>query len=624
MRTARLHPVWREGLVLLRRHRRPIAVACLLVVANRVAALAVPTAARHVMDKVVVQQRIDLLSPILTLSCLALALEAVTGFGAAQLAATTGQRAMAGIRRELQQLVLGLPMHHHEQTHGGCLAATIMTDSQHVRYLVGSGLIQLMTSTLTSLLAMGLLFWIDLSLTLGVMTIMIVFTTGVACLLRRVTPTLQLLGQRHAELTGCLSQMLGQIRVVKASTAERLEAHRFARVLHGLTRESVAVLGRLSFLSAASGLAAGTVGLLLLAVGSRAVVSGTMSLGAFVMYLWLSGLLLAPAIQLAAGAGDLAQAVAALRRIAALRQSLTERDEDRARRAVSTIHGAVTFDKVCFCYPNGREALKGLSFHIPSGGVLAIVGPSGSGKSTAAQLLAALRTPSGGRVLIDGCDLASLRRREYRRQIAIVPQDIALLTGTIADNIRYARPAASSSEVRRAGELAHCEEFVSRLPAGYNTKVSQDGMSLSAGQRQRIAIARAVLVDPRILILDEPTSHLDAETDLLLQEALRVLYRDRTVLVIAHRLGSLERAHQVIVLSGGVAIEQGTHSELIARRGKYWALRQAQVGQTECQSPELARLLSQESPAAFGRASNAERRVTGQNANPGAATNVGK
>lgn len=622
MRTTRHHSAWHEGLALVRRHRYPLASACVLVVANRVAALAVPTASRYVMDDVVVERRIDLLGPILMLSSLALAIEALTGFGAAQLAVTTGQRALAGIRRELQQLVLGLPLSYHELRHSGTLAATIMTDSQHVRYLVGSGLIQLLTSTLTSVLALGLLFWLDLSLTLGVMTIVIGFAIGVWYVFRRVTPALQGLSQRHADLSGWLSQAFGAIRIVKASVAERLEAHRFAHGLHAVTRETVTVLRHLSLLTAVSGLAAGAVGLLLLAAGSRAVVSGSMTLGSFVMYLWLSGLLLSPAVQIAAGAGDLAQAVAALRRIAALRQTRTEKDEDRARLAVSTVYGAVTFENVWFSYPNAREALRGVSFHIPAGSVLAIVGPTGSGKSTTAQLLAALRAPTAGRVLIDGRDLASLRRHEYRRHIAIVPQDIALLAGTIADNIRYARPAASASEVRQAAELAHCGEFVSCLPAGYDTPVNQDGMSLSAGQRQRIAIARALLAQPRILILDEPTSHLDAETDGLVLEALRVLYRGRTVVVIAHRLASVQHAHQVIVLAGGVKIEQGTHAELLAKRGTYWTLHQAQVSFSRDGSLAQPRVLSWESAGSLTNASHHECRIKGANGNAGAMDDV--
>jgi ABC-type multidrug transport system fused ATPase/permease subunit len=577
MRPASRSPAWSEALALLYRHRRPLILACLLVAGNRLAAFAVPIASRYVVDHVIAQRSSGLLAPIVMLTCAALAIEALTGFGAAQLAAVTEQRAQAHLRRQLQQLILGLPVSIHEATQSGALAARIMTDSQQARYLVGNGLVQLLTSILTSLLALGLLFWLSASVTLGVIVVLGLFTLTMAHVFGRLSPAFQELGQHQAEVTGGLSEVLGKIRLVKAYVAERHEAQRFVPKLHALARDAVQLHHRLSMLTALSTLAAGSIGLLLLVVGSRAVVAGTMSLGSFVMYLWLTGLLLAPVIQITAGAVDLGHAMAALGRIAALRECLTEQEEDRARTPAPTVEGAITFEDVWFTYPDGREALRAVSFYVPAGSVMALVGPTGSGKSTVAQLVAALRAPTTGRVLVDGYDLASLRRREYRRNLAVVPQEIALFVGTIADNIRYACPTASMDEVRRAAKLAHCEEFITRLPAGYATPVGEDGVCLSAGQRQRLAIARALLVDPRILILDEPTSHLDTESEALIQESLRILGGSRTVLVIAHRLAAVQRADQVLVLAGGAIVERGTHEELMNRRGRYWQLHEARA-----------------------------------------------
>jgi ABC-type multidrug transport system fused ATPase/permease subunit len=240
----------------------------------------------------------------------------------------------------------------------------------------------------------------------------------------------------------------------------------------------------------------------------------------------------------------------------------------------------VEFDDVSYRYLPGRFALRGVSLHAPAGSTTALVGPNGSGKSTLCRLLLAYDRPSAGRILIDGRDLAALDRRSYRSRLGVVLQDDVLFDGTIADNIRYGRPRASLTDVQAAGRLAHCDEFVTRLPDGYSTLVGERGLRLSAGQRQRVAIARAFLVDPRILLLDEATSSLDTESEGLIQDALRFLCRGRTTFVIAHRLTTVRNADQILVLDQGAVAERGTHEELVAERGQYFRLYEAQAHAT--------------------------------------------
>lgn len=563
---------WREVRRLVRRHHRPMAAALALVAVSRVAAMGLPTASKYVVDEVIGRQRSDRLGLITLLTCVAVAIEAAAGFGAAQIAGAAGQRAMAGLRQELQARVLGLPLHHVDMSHGGVLAARVMTDSEQVRYLVGNGLVQLIASVLTATFALVLLFQIDFTLTLGVLGLVTLVALGVGRTFGRISAGFESVIRRQAELTGWLGQVLGGIRVVKAYAAERHEAARFAQQSHQLVRESVAVLRRISLLSGGNALAAGCLGVLLLVVGGGTVAAGDMSLGSYVMYVWLSGFLLAPVLHIAGSSGELAKAVAAAGRIAALRASPTESEQDRSAVRLSRMIGAVEVEDVSYGYGPARLALSSVSLRAPAGSTTALVGPNGSGKSTLCRLLLAYDRPTSGRIVIDGHDLASLNRRVYRSRIGTVLQDDVLFEGTIAENIGYGRPRASISEVRMAARLAHCDEFVAQLPDGYSTLVGERGARLSAGQRQRVAIARALLVNPRILILDEATSNVDLESESVIQAALGFLCRGRTTFVIAHRLPTIQEADQILVLDHGRIVERGTHAEMLARRGPYSGL----------------------------------------------------
>jgi ABC-type multidrug transport system fused ATPase/permease subunit len=536
----------------------------MLVVVNRLAALVLPTGSRYVIDEVIGRHRIDLLPLIALLACAAVAIEAAAAFGAVQLAGVAGQRAVAELRQELHERVVGLPLRRFDDAGSGSLASQIMTDSDQVRYLVGNGSVQLVASMLTAGLALGLLFRLDASLTLAVLGILGLLAIGVGREFRNVSAAFERVCRRQADLTGWLGQVLGGVRVVKACVAERREAHRFAKESHALVRDAVHALRGVALLSAGSSLAAGAVSVLLLAAGSRAVMAGTLSLGSLVMFIWLSGLLLAPMMHIATGAGDLGKAMAALGRIASLRVLVTEEEQDRGRARVRRLTGTVDFENVSYEYVAGRLALRGVSLHAAAGSTTAIVGPSGSGKSTLCRLLLGFDHATSGRILIDGRDLTTVRRRDYRAHLGVVLQDDVLFDGTIEDNIRYARPNARRVDVLAAGRSAYCDEFAERLPDGYGTLVGERGVRLSGGQRQRIAIARALLAHPRILVLDEATSNLDSESERLVQAALTVLCRERTTFVIAHRLTMVRGADQILVMDRGAVVPCGAHNDPFA------------------------------------------------------------
>jgi ABC-type multidrug transport system fused ATPase/permease subunit len=567
---------WLEARALLLRQRRALSVGLGLVVVNRIAALAVPTASKFVIDDVIGRQRADLLGPIALLTGGAIALEVATAFGVSQVSGITAQRAVTTLRRRLQARIVGLPVGDFDATQTGTLVSRIMTDPDQVHYVVGTGMVQLLSSLLTAGLALGILFYLNPTLTVVLLAILVVFGLGLTQAFGCLFPVFHGVSALTAEVTGRLADALGGIRVVKTYAAERHEALRFTRESHRLLRAVARATTGVSVFSAASTLVTGVLGVLLLVVGGKAVAAGAMTLGDLVMYVFLAGILATPIIQVAAIASELGKALGALGRIAELRALSTEEEQDRGRRRVLQISGRIDFENVSYSYLPGRPVLRGIILHAEPGTTTALVGPSGAGKSTVCRLLLALDWPTSGQILVDGEGLNSFRRHDYRRHLGVVLQDDVLFDGTISDNIRYGRPGATAAEVLTAARLAHCDELVAQFPLGYETVVGERGVRLSGGQRQRVAIARAILADPRILVLDEATSNLDSESELLIQDGLRTLRSGRTTFVIAHRLSTIRSAEQIVVLEGGRIVELGRHEELMGLEGRYWRIHQVQ------------------------------------------------
>jgi len=294
-----------------------------------------------------------------------------------------------------------------------------------------------------------------------------------------------------------------------------------------------------------------------------------MTLGQLVSYIFVIGVVAAPLVSIASIGTQITEAFAGLDRIREILDMRTELDEDAERQPAGRINGDVAFDQVWFEYNPGQPVLRGVSFEAPAGTTTALVGSSGSGKSTLISLVMAFNRPTQGRLLIDGQDLASLRLMDYRRQLASVLQENFLFDGTIAENVGYAKPGATLDEIKHACLVAHCDEFITQFPKGYDTVVGERGIKLSGGQRQRVSIARAILANPRILILDEATSSLDSESEQMIQDGLRNLRSGRTTFVIAHRLSTIRSADQILVIEAGEIVESGSHAELLAANGRY-------------------------------------------------------
>jgi subfamily B ATP-binding cassette protein MsbA len=339
--------------------------------------------------------------------------------------------------------------------------------------------------------------------------------------------------------------------VVKAYGTERREQVVFGKGVNRLFRNIASSITGVSLTTSGATVVIGIVGVLIIAVGGRAVLTGRMTLGDLFMYVFFVGLLAAPVVGMASIGTQISEAIAGLDRIREVMQEPTELDEDARRQPLGSVRGDVAFEDVWFSYREGVPVLKGVAFDAPAGSTTALVGSSGSGKSTLVSLVMAFNRPTAGRVLVDGRDLNDIRLGEYRAELGVVLQDNFLFDGTVAENIAFSRPTATRAEIEDAARQANCDEFVRGFPEGYDTVVGERGVRLSGGQRQRIAIARRLLADPRVLILDEATSSLDSESEALIQEALARLRGGRTTFVIAHRLSTIRSADQILVLEHG-------------------------------------------------------------------------
>ena len=567
---------WREARALVWAHRKRLTIGLILMLISRLAGLVLPASSKYLIDDVVTGRRTDLLLPIALAAGAATVVQAVTSFALSQILGVAAQRAITDMRKRVQARVMHLPVRYFDSTQTGILVARIMSDAEGIRNLVGTGLVQLVGGLVTAMMGIAVLFWLNWHLTTITILVLLAFAGGMAYAFRTLRPLFRERGKINAEVTGRLTEALGGIRVVKSYTAEKREEIVFTKGAHRLFRNIAKSMTGVSATTAGSTVIVGIIGVLMIWLGGRAILAGEMTLGDLIMYIFFIGLVAAPLVSIASIGTQITEAFAGLDRIREILDMPTEIEEDASRATVERLIGDVAFDNVWFEYTAGQPVLRGVSFTAPAGTTTALVGSSGSGKSTLISLVMVFNRPTSGRVLVDGRDLADIRLMDYREQLASVLQENFLFDGTITENVGYAKPGASLDEIKEACRIAHCDEFIRQFPNGYDTVVGERGIKLSGGQRQRVSIARAILANPRILILDEATSSLDSESEQMIQDGLRRLRSGRTTFVIAHRLSTIRSADQILVLEAGEIVERGTHAELLALNGRYRQLHDKQ------------------------------------------------
>ena len=552
-----------------------------LMAINRVAGLVLPYSSKWLMDDIIGKHHTELLKPLIGAVLAATVVQGITSFALTQTLSKAAQRLIAELRRRVQAHVSRLPVAYYDANKTGNLVSRIMSDVEGVRNLVGTGLVDFIGGIVTSLIALGVLFYTSVLMTAIAFFFMVLAIVALTQAFKHIRPIFRERGKINAEVSGRLTESLGGVRVVKGYHAENREQAVFSAGVQRLLDNVLKTLTATSVMSLSTSVLLGAVGSIIMFVGARQILAGTLTIGDLSRYTLFLGFLIAPVIQMVAIGTQLTEAIAGLDRT---REILNESPEDTdPRRTVSLkeVVGEVRFEDVDFSYEIGRAVLHGVSFDAQPGTVTALVGSSGSGKSTIIGLVAAFHNPNAGKVFVDGVDLATVRLDSYRTRLGVVLQDSFLFDGTIYENVSFSRPDATREQVLDACRIARVDEFAERFENKYDTIVGERGVKLYGGQRQRISIARAILADPRILILDEATSSLDSESEQMIQEGLSYLMRGRTTFVIAHRLSTIRRADQILVVESGQIVERGTHEELLAAGGRYYDLYTKQHGLEE-------------------------------------------
>jgi ABC-type multidrug transport system fused ATPase/permease subunit len=557
---------------LIKPRRGILLLGLALMAVNRVSGLILPASTKYLVDDVIGKHRIGLLTPIVLAVLGATVVQGLTSFTLTQLLSKSAQKMIADLRKQVQAHIGRLSISFYDANKTGVLVSRIMSDVEGVRNLIGTGLVEFVGGVMTGLLALVILLRISVTMTVIAFSVLLVFGLGLNKAFATIRPIFRARPKITAEVTGRLTESLGGVRVVKGYHAEAREEKIFSGGVQRLLDNVLKTLTATSIMSLSASALMGLVSAVVMFMGAHRILAGTMTLGTFLTYTIFLGLLVAPVFQIVAIGTQITEAITGLERT---REILDEKVEDEAPGRVvrlPRISGQVVMDDVSFAYDTRKEVLTAISFRAEPGTVTALVGPSGAGKSTIIGLIAAFYVPSNGRVLVDGVNLSTVKLESYRTQLGVVLQETFLFDGTIRENVAFARPDASEAEILAACRIARVDEFTEAFEKRYDTVVGERGVKLSGGQKQRVSIARAILADPRILILDEATSSLDSESEALIQEGLRYLMQGRTTFVIAHRLSTIRRADQILVVEAGRIIERGTHGSLYAAGGRYYDL----------------------------------------------------
>ncbi len=572
-----LPDVWQ----LMRPRRGLLAVGFSLMLVNKLAGFVLPYSSKFLIDNVVTRHQTWMLRPLVVAVLTATVVQGITSFSLTQLLSKAAQRLIADLREQVQVHISRLPVSFYDANKTGALVSRIMTDVEGVRNLLGTGLVEFVGGLMAAGIALVLLLRISAPLTLIAVGSLGCFALALNKAFATIRPIFRERGKINAEVTGRLTESLGGVRVVKGYHAEQREEKIFSGGVRRLLDNLMRTLTATALMGLSASVLLGVVGAATMYVGGQQMVAHTLTAGSYFSYNFLLVFLVAPIMQIVSIGTQLTEALAGLERTQEImRERPEDQDPNRSLR-LNDIVGLVEFDDVSFSYDGAHEVLHNISFRSEPGTVTALVGSSGSGKSTTIGLISAFYVPSKGTVRVDGVDLSTVRLDSFRTRLGVVLQESFLFDGTIRENVAFSRPEATEEEIMRACRIARVDEFAEGFAERYDTVVGERGVKLSGGQRQRISIARAILAEPRILILDEATSSLDSESEQLIQQGLSYLMQGRTTFVIAHRLSTIRRADQIMVMEQGRVVERGTHAQLYAAHGRYYDLYTRQHGVEE-------------------------------------------
>jgi len=563
----------------LMRYRGMVFAALLFLALAAITTLILPLAVRRMIDHGFASSDSGFINKYFAMMIVLAVVMAVSSALRYYYVITIGERIVSDIRREVFSNVSRLSPQFFDINQSGEIVSRLTADATQIKSAVGASASVALRNTIMCFGAIGMMIYTSPSLSVLVLAAipiivfpLIAFGRSVRRRSRRAQDTL-------AAASAFAGESIGASRIVQAFNGEKAaEARYSAAVEQAYEAARVATRSRAVLTGVAITMVFSSI-VAVLWYGAQGVLSGTLTagtLGQFLIYSVVAGSSLG---QLSEVWGELMQAGGAAERLSELLTEVSAvRSPDKPKSLPKPTRGEVWFENVEFFYPSrpGRSALKGLSFAVDTGETVALVGPSGAGKSTVLSLILRFYDPTSGRICLDGVDIRDLALEDLRDQMAIVPQEVTIFSGTIHDNIAFGCPTASRETVVAAAHAAQAAEFIDKLEAGYDTQVGERGITLSGGQRQRIAIARAILKNAPVLLLDEATSALDAESETLVQKALDELMKTRTTIVIAHRLATVLKADRILVVDDGKVVEQGTHQSLIQQGGLYARLARLQ------------------------------------------------
>ena len=534
--------------------------------------MVLPYASKTLMDNIIPSKDVSTLWILIIIVCSSILVQSLTSFSLTRLLSVEAQHLIYLLRSQVQRKLLSLPINFFDNNKTGALVSRVMNDVEGVRNLVGTGLVQLIGGSITAIISLIILIKIN-----ALMTVFVLVPVGIFAIIAMkafvyIRPIFKNRGVINAEVTGRLTEILSGVRVIKGFNAEEQENKSFQKGAEKLYLNVKKSLTATALITSSSTLLLGLASAGIMGIGGYFMMDNTMTFGDFISFTLFLGFMIAPIVQMSNIGSQLTEAMAGLDRTQELMEMTIEDNPEVRTNYLNEIKGDIVFNNVSFSYEENKEVLHNISFKAPSGSVTALVGSSGSGKSTIASLAATFLNPTKGAVTLDGIDLSEVNLSSFRTHLGVVLQDDFLYAGTIRENILFPRPNASEEELISAVKGAYVNEFTDKFVDGLDTVIGERGIKLSGGQKQRISIARALLADPKIIILDEATSNLDTESETFIQKSLHTLMKDRTTLVIAHRLSTIHQANQILVIEEGKIVEEGIHDELIAKKGRYFDL----------------------------------------------------